>query len=192
MIAWFTDAFEPTFMQRALLGSLLLSLSACPVGVFLMLRRMSLAGDAMAHAILPGAAAGFVLFGLDLLPMTLGGLIAGLIVAILAGAVSRLTLQREDASLAAFYLISLALGVLLVLPIVLQLFAGLVNQQWLLDVSRFLPDQAGSQLYTYERSADQPAPEGVVLNGWAGGGILAAWVVAIGVIALAAVKKRDV
>ena len=102
------------FMQRALLGSLLLSLSACPVGVFLMLRRMSLAGDAMAHAILPGAAAGFVLFGLDLLPMTLGGLIAGLIVAILAGAVSRLTLQREDASLAAFYLISLALGVLLV------------------------------------------------------------------------------
>lgn len=88
--------------------------------------------------------------------------------------------------------IAIALGVLLVLPIVLQLFAGLVNQQWLLDVSRFLPDQAGSQLYTYERSADQPAPEGVVLNGWAGGGILAAWVVAIGVIALAAVKKRDV
>ena len=88
--------------------------------------------------------------------------------------------------------IAIALGVLLVLPIVLQLFAGLVNQQWLLDVSRFLPDQAGSQLYTFERSADQPAPEGVVLNGWAGGGVLAAWVVAIGVLALAAVKKRDV
>jgi zinc/manganese transport system permease protein len=105
---------EYGFMQRALIGSALLSLSACPVGVFLMLRRMSLAGDAMAHAILPGAAAGFVLFGLELLPMTLGGLIAGLIVAIAAGAVSRLTLQREDASLAAFYLMSLALGVLLV------------------------------------------------------------------------------
>ncbi|MFJ3030235.1 ABC transporter permease [Curtobacterium sp. NPDC087080] len=88
--------------------------------------------------------------------------------------------------------IAIALGVLLVLPIVLQLVAGLVDQQWLLDGSRFLPDQAGSQLYTYERSADQPAPEGVVLNGWSGGGILAAWVVAIGVIALAAVKKRDV
>jgi zinc/manganese transport system permease protein len=102
------------FMQRALAGSVALSMSACPIGVFLMLRRMSLAGDAMAHAILPGAAAGFVMFGLDLLPMTLGGLIAGLIVAIAAGAVSRLTLQREDASLAAFYLISLAFGVLLV------------------------------------------------------------------------------
>lgn len=102
------------FMQRALGGSLLLSLGACPVGVFLMLRRMSLTGDAMAHAILPGAAAGFLLFGLEILPMTIGGLIAGLVVALGAGAVSRFTVQREDASMAAFYLISLAAGVLIV------------------------------------------------------------------------------
>ena len=102
------------FMQRALFGSLLLSLGACPVGVFLMLRRMSLTGDAMAHAILPGAAAGFLLFGLEILPMTIGGLIAGAVVALGAGAVSRFTIQREDASMAAFYLISLAVGVLMV------------------------------------------------------------------------------
>lgn len=101
-------------MQRALVGAVILSISACPVGVFLMLRRMSLSGDAMAHAILPGAAAGFLVSGLAILPMTLGGLIAGLVVALAAGAVSRLTIQREDASLAALYLISLALGVLLV------------------------------------------------------------------------------
>lgn len=102
------------FMQRALFGSLMLSLGACPVGVFLMLRRMSLSGDAMAHAILPGAAAGFLLYGLDILPMTIGGLVAGMVVALAAGAVSRFTIQREDASMAAFYLISLALGVLMV------------------------------------------------------------------------------
>ena len=102
------------FMQRALVGSVLLSLSSCPVGVFLMLRRMSLTGDAMAHAILPGAAAGFLLYGLQIVPMTIGGLIAGVIVALGAGAVSRFTVQREDASMAAFYLISLALGVLIV------------------------------------------------------------------------------
>lgn len=102
------------FMQRALLGSLMLSLGACPVGVFLMLRRMSLSGDAMAHAILPGAAAGFLFYGLEILPMTIGGLIAGIIVALGAGAVSRFTIQREDASMAAFYLISLAIGVLMV------------------------------------------------------------------------------
>ncbi len=105
---------EFAFMRRALIGACVLSLSACPIGVFLMLRRMSLTGDAMAHAILPGAAAGFLISGLALLPMTLGGLIAGLLVALGAGAVSRVTAQREDASLAAFYLISLALGVLMV------------------------------------------------------------------------------
>lgn len=105
---------EFAFMRRALLGACILSLSACPVGVFLMLRRMSLTGDAMAHAILPGAALGFLISGLALVPMTVGGLAAGLLVALAAGAVSRVTVQREDASLAAFYLISLALGVLLV------------------------------------------------------------------------------
>lgn len=102
------------FMQRALAGALMLSISACPVGVFLMLRRMSLTGDAMAHAILPGAATGFLLYGLQIVPMTLGGLAAGVVVALGAGAVSRLTIQKEDASMAAFYLISLALGVLIV------------------------------------------------------------------------------
>ena len=102
------------FMRRALLGSFLLALSACPVGVFLMLRRMSLTGDAMAHAILPGAAAAFLLYGLAIVPMTIGGLAVGLVVALGAGALSRLTVQREDAAMAALYLISLAAGVMLV------------------------------------------------------------------------------
>ncbi|YBV95095.1 metal ABC transporter permease (plasmid) [Phyllobacteriaceae bacterium JZ32] len=102
------------FMQRALFGSLVLSASCAPVGVFLMLRRMSLTGDAMSHAILPGAALGFVFFGLDIIPMTVGGLIVGLLVALGSGIVSRFTVQKEDASMAAFYLISLAVGVLLV------------------------------------------------------------------------------
>jgi zinc/manganese transport system permease protein len=105
---------EYGFMQRALMGSLMLSLSGCPVGVFLMLRRMSLTGDAMAHAILPGAAAGFLLYGLEIIPMTIGGLVAGIVVAMGAGLVSRFTVQKEDASMAAFYLMSLAVGVLIV------------------------------------------------------------------------------
>ncbi|SKA02400.1 zinc ABC transporter permease AztB [Consotaella salsifontis] len=112
---WLIAPFaEFGFMQRALGGAILLSISACPVGVFLMLRRMSLSGDAMAHAILPGAAVGFLFYGLELIPMTLGGLAAGVVVALGAGSVSRLTIQKEDASMAAFYLISLALGVLIV------------------------------------------------------------------------------
>ena len=102
------------FMRRALVGCFAVSVGATPVGVFLLLRRMSLTGDAMAHAILPGAAVGYLVAGLSVGAMTLGSLAAGFTVALLAGFVTRSTILREDASLAAFYLISLATGVLIV------------------------------------------------------------------------------
>jgi zinc/manganese transport system permease protein len=105
---------EFEFMRRALAGCLALALGATPVGVFLMLRRMSLMGDAMSHAILPGAALGYLAFGLSLGAMTVGGIIAGLVVALAAGVVARSSILKEDASLAAFYLLSLAAGVMIV------------------------------------------------------------------------------
>jgi len=105
---------EFAFMRRALVGTLALALGAGPIGVFLMLRRMSLVGDAMAHAILPGAAIGFLLSGLNLFAMTAGGLIAGFVIALGAGLIARATELKEDASLAAFFLISLAVGVTIV------------------------------------------------------------------------------
>ncbi|GLK77730.1 zinc ABC transporter permease [Methylopila jiangsuensis] len=111
LVAPFADF---AFMRRALVGAVALSVGAGPIGVFLMLRRMSLTGDAMAHAILPGAAVGFLIAGLSLPAMTLGGLVAGVSVALLTGLVARATALREDAALAAFYLLSLALGVTLV------------------------------------------------------------------------------
>ena len=114
----FVFLFQPFvdygFMRRALAGAVALSLAAGPLGVLLVLRRLSLMGDAMAHAILPGVAAGFLLAGLSLGAMALGGMITGLVVAVLSALVARWTPQREDASFAAFYLVSLGLGVLLV------------------------------------------------------------------------------
>jgi zinc/manganese transport system permease protein len=105
---------EFAFMRRALVGCLALALGCGPIGTILVIRRMSLMGDALSHAVLPGAALGFILAGLSLPAMSLGGVGAGLAVALLSGLVTRLTPLREDASFAAFYLISLALGVLLV------------------------------------------------------------------------------
>ena len=104
---------EYTFMQRALAGSLAVCLGAVPVGVFMTLRRMSLTGDAMAHAILPGAAIAYLLYGISVIGMTIGGLGAGLLVVALSGWVARSSHLKEDTSLAAFYLISLAIGVLI-------------------------------------------------------------------------------
>lgn len=105
---------EFSFMRRALAGCLALSLGATPIGVFLMLRRMSLAGDAISHAILPGAAIGYLIAGLSLSAMTIGGLLAGIAVALLAGGVARHSVIKEDTSLATFYLISLSSGVLII------------------------------------------------------------------------------
>jgi zinc/manganese transport system permease protein len=105
---------EFEFMRRALAGAFALAIGAGPIGVFLMLRRMSLVGDAMAHAILPGAAIGFLISGLNLFAMAAGGLIAGFVVALAAGLIARATELKEDASLAAFFLISLAVGVTIV------------------------------------------------------------------------------
>ena len=105
---------EYEFMRRALVGVVALALGAGPIGVLLMLRRMSLMGDAMAHAILPGAALGFMVAGFNLFAMTLGGFFAGVVVAVLAGLIARTTQLKEDAALAAFFIISLALGVTLV------------------------------------------------------------------------------
>lgn len=103
------------FMRRALVATFVLGCSAGPVGVLLLLRRMTLVGDAMSHAVLPGAATGFLIAGgLSLPAMGLGGLIAGLGVSVLSGLVSRKTVLREDASFASFYLTSLAFGVLIV------------------------------------------------------------------------------
>ena len=105
---------EFAFMRTALASVLILALSAAPVGVFLVMRRMSLIGDALSHAVLPGAAAGYMVAGLSLPAMGIGGFVAGMLMALLAGLASRFTEVKEDANFAAFYLSSLAVGVTLV------------------------------------------------------------------------------
>jgi len=105
---------EYGFMRRALVASLALAIGGASIGVFLILRRMSLMGDALAHALLPGAAMGFLIGGLSLPAMSLGGFLAGILTALISGIVARFTRLREDATFAAAYLTSLALGVLIV------------------------------------------------------------------------------
>ena len=105
--------FEFGFMRRALAGCIALSLAGPPLGVFLVLRRMSLMSDVLQHGILPGIALGAMAAGLSFWAMGLGGVLAGLCVALLAGWLTRVTGGREDSQLAGVYLLALALGVAL-------------------------------------------------------------------------------
>lgn len=110
----FTAAFEWwqfDFMRRALVATTALSASIAPVGAFLVLRRLSLAGEAMAHAITPGIVIAFVIGGLSVGSLLIGGLIAGVGVAVLTSVLARMTILRSDASLASLYLIALAVGI---------------------------------------------------------------------------------
>jgi zinc/manganese transport system permease protein len=111
LVAPFTDY---AFMRRALAACIIMAFGGAPLGVFLTLRRMTLVGDAMSHAILPGVGLAFAVFGLSLIPLTIGGLLTGAAIALLAVLLTRYTSLKEDASFTLLYLISIAGGVTLI------------------------------------------------------------------------------
>lgn len=114
MIDLFLTPFADPFMQRALVALLIVALAQAPLGVFMMLRKMSLMGDGLSHAVLPGFAVGFLFAGLSLPLIMLCGLVAGLLVTFIATLLSRYTLLKEDAAFNSLFLCALALGVLLI------------------------------------------------------------------------------
>ena len=101
------------FMRTALVACLALALMNGAVGTLLVLRRMSLDGEVLGHAVMPGAAVGFLYAGPSPMWLSLGGLASGLAVAALGGLITRGG-ARRDAGLIAFYLAALSLGVVLV------------------------------------------------------------------------------
>ncbi|MEM7719062.1 MAG: metal ABC transporter permease [Pseudomonadota bacterium] len=113
MLELLAEMWGFSFMRRAFVTTTVLSASVAPVGAFLVLRRLSLAGEAMAHAITPGIVVGFVTAGLSVTSLLFGGLIAGVGVAILSALLAHKTILRSDASLASLYLIALAMGIFL-------------------------------------------------------------------------------
>jgi ABC-2 type transport system permease protein len=87
--------------------------------------------------------------------------------------------------------IAITLGIFLVLPVILSVFAELSRAQWVADVARFLPSAAGAELFAYSYQGAGAMP-GVVLNGWGGFAVLAGEVVVIGAAAVAAGRARAV
>jgi len=100
-------------LRSAAAGGLALAFGGAPLGVLLIARRMSLSGDALSHGILPGAAIAFLLCGPNPLALTLGALVAALVVVSLSSLLARTQRLPEDAAFAVIYLSALALGVLL-------------------------------------------------------------------------------
>lgn len=108
-----TSPFDNPLFITALAGAIALAVGAAPLGVLLIGRRMSLVGDSLSHATLPGAAIAYMLVGPDPWLLTLGALIAGVVVAVSSAFLSRVARLPEDAAFAVLYLSALAIGIVI-------------------------------------------------------------------------------
>ena len=85
------------------------------LGTFLVLRKMSLLGDALSHAVLPGIAIAFLITGSRaILPMFLGAALFGLLTTVLVEAFHKKWRVQEDASIGVVFTALFALGVVLI------------------------------------------------------------------------------
>ena len=93
-----------------------LTAMACAVpGVFLLLNKQSMLGDAISHAVLPGLAIGFLVSGSrDPLPMFLGAVLAGLFTGVVSGVIERRGRVEAGASLGVVFCSLFALGLILI------------------------------------------------------------------------------
>ena len=109
-MSFIVDAFEPAFMQRALIGSLLAIVASSLVGTWVVLRGLAFLGDALAHGVIPGIALA-VLFGYN--PF-LGAFVAAIVMTGLVTFVSNRTVMRDDTSIGLLFVGMLSLGVVIV------------------------------------------------------------------------------
>lgn len=108
-MGWLTEPLQYSFMQTGLLAAVVIGATCAVLGVYVVLRSMAFIGDALAHTILPGLVAAYLL-GLNLLG---GAVVAGAATALGIGWLSRRGTLREDTAIGITFTGMFALGVLL-------------------------------------------------------------------------------
>jgi ABC-type Mn2+/Zn2+ transport system permease subunit len=110
---WLLEPFRFEFMQKALLGCLLIGFTNGYLSAFIVLRRYALLADALSHSLLPGVALGVIFWGLQPMGLFAGALLAALLVVLGGKMISSSSRLKDDTSIGALYIISFALGVIL-------------------------------------------------------------------------------
>lgn len=87
--------------------------------------------------------------------------------------------------------ISAALGLILVLPVIVQILAGVTRADWARNLGSFLPSSAGGRMYSYAPAAPTPTEGVVSLDPGQGLLVLAIWFVVVFVIGAILLKRRD-
>ncbi|HDD0985690.1 TPA: metal ABC transporter permease [Staphylococcus aureus] len=110
MLEFVEHLFTYQFLNRALITSIIVGIVYGTVGSLIVLRGLSLMGDAMSHAVLPGVALSF-LFGI---PMFVGALITGMIASIFIGYITSSSKTKPDAAIGISFTAFLASGIIII------------------------------------------------------------------------------
>jgi ABC-type Mn2+/Zn2+ transport system permease subunit len=114
VVNWLLSPLQYDFMARGLAAALIVGVVCAVLGAYVVLRGMAFLGDALAHAILPGVALGYLVGAGAQGPLFWGGLIAGVGAALGIGALSRSGQIREDTAIGVIFSGMFALGVALI------------------------------------------------------------------------------
>lgn len=106
------DLLNPdlAFLPKALLIATMASVVCGVVGCYVVLRGMAFIGDAVAHAVFPGLAVAFVMGG----SLVLGGVVAGVLTAVLVAVFTQNRRLKEDAVIGVFFVGAFALGIVII------------------------------------------------------------------------------
>lgn len=102
--------FDFQFLQNALITSVMVGISAGIIGSFIILRGMSLMGDAISHAVLPGVALSYMLGS----SYIIGATIFGMASAALIGFVTKHSRLKNDTAIGIVFSAFFALGIILI------------------------------------------------------------------------------
>src|SRR5699024_2616829 len=102
--------FEFAFMQRALITSVMVGIVSGVIGTYIVLRGLSLMGDAISHAVLPGVAISYMLE----IGLFFGAVVTGLLTALGIGYVQQSTKLKSDTAIGIVFSAAFALGVVLI------------------------------------------------------------------------------
>jgi manganese/iron transport system permease protein len=128
MLDWIFLPWHYAFMVRALIGAVMVGTVCAIVGTYVVLRGMAFFGDALAHAILPGVAIGYLVGGGAREPLFWGAMLAAIFSSLGIGAISRSTKIREDTAIGIIFAGMFALGIALISTV----------QNYTNDLSHFL------------------------------------------------------
>ena len=114
LLNFFLEPLSYPFMVRGMAAAVIVGIVCALVGSYVILRGMAFFGDALAHAILPGVAIGYLISGAASASLFWWGLVTAILTAVGIGAISKGAQLKEDTAIGIVFAGMFALGIALI------------------------------------------------------------------------------